>query len=457
MILLLAACASPPERPNVLLVSMDTVRFDRTSLGGERDTTPNLAALAAEGVSFSRAYSVGNESLTSHVALFTGLYPSEVAVPDYGSFALPRVGAAPLAEVLAAYGYRTAAFTGGGHVVPAFGFDRGFASFSVGGGSEAFASAFDSVPPAVAWMKAQGEAPWFAFVHGYDAHSPYVQRGPLRHPWGSHGATERVERLLADAQAVEQLYGDTWYVDRRPEDFTHAAGRQVLSTEFYRTPAAPQPGERVERLTPEELDHIQDHYDSGVATGDLWLGQLLAHVDLERTLVIVVSDHGEDLLDHGWMNHRAGLWDSTLHVPLVVAGPGFPAGAAHEGLVDIRSVVPTVLAAVGASLPAGVRAPPLQERPSADAVFAEGVMDDVSVRTADLRLGMAGVRLAEAFTPTDGVLYVDDQPVAPDARAAALRERILGWRTGLTPADQTGAPIPDSVRDSLRARGYWTP
>ena len=180
MIPLLLACGSAPERPNVLLVSMDTVRFDRTSLGGDRDTTPNLAALAAEGVSFNRAYSVGNESLRSHVALFTGLYPSEVAVPDYGSFALPRVGAAPLAEVLAAYGYRTAAFTGGGHVVPAFGFDRGFASFAVGGGPEAFGSAFDSVPPAVAWMKAQGEAPWFAFVHGYDAHSPYAQRGPMR-------------------------------------------------------------------------------------------------------------------------------------------------------------------------------------------------------------------------------------------------------------------------------------
>ena len=323
MIGLLLACAGPPAAPNILLVSMDTVRFDRTSLGVDRDTSPNLAALAAAGVSFSQAYAVGNESLYSHAALFTGLYPSEVAVPDYGSFALPRTGPATLAEVLTAYGYRTAAFTGGGHVVEGFGFDRGFGRFEAGGGEDEFASFYDSVPPAVAWMREQGDAPWFCFVHGYDAHSPYVQRGPMRHPWGSSGATARVERLLANPLAVEQLRFDTWFVDRTPQDFTHASGRRVLSTDFYRLPAVPGPEERVERLTSEERRHVQDHYDSGVANGDLWLGQLLAHVDLDRTLVIVVADHGEDLLDHGWMNHRAGLWDSTLHVPLVVAGPGF--------------------------------------------------------------------------------------------------------------------------------------
>ena len=457
MIGLLLACAGPPASPNILLVSMDTVRFDRTSLGGDRDTSPNLAALAAAGVSFSQAYAVGNESLYSHAALFTGLYPSEVAVPDYGSFALPRKGPATLAEALTAYGYRTAAFTGGGHVVEGFGFDRGFGRFEAGGGEDEFASFYDSVPPAVAWMREQGDAPWFCFVHGYDAHSPYVQRGPMRHPWGSSGATARVERLLANPLAVEQLRFDTWFVDRTPQDFTHASGRRVLSTDFYRLPAVPGPEERVERLTSEERRHVQDHYDSGVANGDLWLGQLLAHVDLDRTLVIVVADHGEDLLDHGWMNHRAGLWDSTLHVPLVVAGPGFPPSPPHEGLVDLRSVLPTALAAVGAALPAGVTAPPLQDRPVAAAVFAEGVMDGVTVRTSEARLDMDDVRLAAGFQSNDGTFYLDDQPAPADARAAPLREAILRWRQGLAPAAASGAPIPEGLREALHDRGYWTP
>ena len=457
--LLLLACTTAPLRPNVLLVSMDTVRYDRTSLGGSRSTTPNLAALAAAGVTFADAYAVGNESLTSHAALFTGLYPSEVAVPDYGSFGLPRSGPAPLAEVLAAYGYRTAAFTGGGHIVAGFGFDRGFDLFVGGSGEDAFGSFFDSVPAALAWMGSGEPEPWFCFVHGYDAHSPYVQRGPMRHPWSTAGATPRVESLLADPLAVEQLRGDTWFPDRQPSDFTHASGRAILSTDFYRLPAEPRPEERVERLTAEELAHVQDHYDSGVANADVWLGVLLSRVDLDNTVVIVVSDHGEDMLDHGFVNHRAGLWDSTLHVPLVVAGPGFPAQSPRPGLVDLRSVLPTVLRAVGAALPAGVSAPPLQDHEPAELAFAEGVMDSVSVRSASARLGMDDVHLASGFAPTAGRLYVDDQPVVAldDPRAEPLAAAILAWRREVTPAAGSGAPIPAALRESLRERGYWTP
>jgi arylsulfatase A-like enzyme len=460
VILLLAACASPPPaQPNVLLVSMDTVRFDRTSLAGGRDTTPNLAGLAAEGVSFTQAYSVANESLYSHAALFTGRYPSEVARPDYASFALPRAGTATLAEVLSAYGYRTAAFTGGGHVVADFGFDRGFTSFAAAGGDAGFASFFDTVPPAVAWMRAQGEAPWFCFVHGYDAHSPYVQRGPARHPWGASGSTERLEQLLADPLAAEQLRGPTWFPERQPRDFTHAAGRSILGTDFYRLPAEPGPGERVETLGPGELAHLQDHYDSGVLQADLWLGVLLAHVDLRDTLVIVVADHGEDVLDHGYMNHRAGLWDSTLHVPLVVAGPGFPVGEVRDGLVDLRSVVPTVVAAVGATAPAGLTAPPLQTGDEPAVVFAEGVMDEVSARSRDARFGMADVHLAAGFQPGEGVFYVGDQPApgAGDPRADTLRAAIVAWRAALPPASGEGVEIPAALREALRERGYWTP
>ncbi|GDX83684.1 hypothetical protein LBMAG42_54950 [Deltaproteobacteria bacterium] len=445
MIVLFLACASGPSiiapSPNILLVSMDTVRYDHTSLDGGRNTTPNLSKLAAEGASWSRAYAVGNESLYSHAALFTGRYPSEIAFPDYATYSLPKT-ATTLASVLRAYGYRTGAFTGGGHVIAAFGFDNGFDTFEAASGATRFGSFFDSVPRAVTWMAEPDPRPWFAFVHGYDAHSPYVQRGPFLHPWGTVGATPRVEAILADPLAVEKLRGSLYFPDRTPTDFVHAVGRTVLSTDFYRMPAEPAPGERVETLTEAELQHIRDHYDSGLLYADFWLGELLSHVDLTTTLVIVVADHGEDLLDHGYMNHRAGLWDSTLHVPLVVAGPFFGPGGLYDGqhdeLVDLRRVMPTAMLAAGIGTPDGVSARPLQWAVGDDAVFAEGVMGTMSAYDGVNWLTVDGLRTAPP----------PDHPLAP---------AMTTWRLGLRLATETGDPVSLEVWEGLRKQGYWTP
>lgn len=473
MILLLAACAPPPP-PNILLVSLDTVRYSRTSLGGARDTTPNLAALARRGVVYDAAYAVGNESLYSHATLLTGRYASEVAAPDYASFSVPK-GTPTLPRVLSAYGYTTAAFTGGGHVVAAFGFDEGFDTFTAAPGAARFASLYDSVPPAVAWIAAQ-PGPWFAFVHGYDAHAPYVQPGPFRHAFGADGMSARIEAIAGSDVAIEQIQGDTWYPTRQPLDFVHASGRTILSTSFYRAPATPRPGEHVERLTEAEVRHLRDHYDTGVLYGDLWLGLLLAHIDLSTTLVIVVADHGEDLLEHGWMNHRAGLWDSTTHVPLVVAGPGFPAGERRTGMVDLRAVAPTAWVAAGATFPAGTSGRALQGGEGAEAVFAEGVMGEVSVRTADHRLVVHDAGLLDADPAAaimkrslvDGGVSLwstaDDTrdllAGSPDpgtlALAEELRARIVAWRRGI-PARAPGTPPTPALRKALQERGYWTP
>jgi arylsulfatase A-like enzyme len=480
---LVLACASPPgaspSKPNILLVSMDTVRFDRTSLAGGRPTTPNLAALAEAGSSWTRAYAVGNESIYSHAALMTGRYPSEVALPDYGSYAIPT-DVPTLATVLGAYGYHTAAFTGGGHVIADFGFGQGFNVFRTATGDTQLGSLFDSVPSALAWIGEQGDAPWFAFVHGYDVHSPYVQRGPFRHLWGSVADAGRMDAIAADPVAVEQLRGQEWFPDRAPQDFLHAAGPRILGLSVYTLPAAPRPNERVITLTDGEVEHLRDHYDSGLSYADVWLGQLLAGVDLDHTLVVVISDHGEDLLDHGFVNHRAGLWDSSLHVPLVVAGPGFMGGGEKSGMVDLRSVVPTVLRAVGALAPAGVVAPALQDDPSASVVYAEGVMDAVTVRDAAHRLILSDARLA-AGAPDLGTRALDTpegslnaglyaEPGAENrlgrdgltdpgslTEANALRAALLEIRAQLRPASVTGAPVSPALRDALRARGYWTP
>ena len=465
---ILSGCIAPPPARGILIVSMDTTRFDRTSLGGARDTTPNLAALARQGTRFEHAYAVANESVTSHAALFTGRYPSEVAVADYATFAIPD-GTPTLASALAAFGHATAAFTGGGHVVSDFGMHQGFERFESVQGDHTFGSFFDTVPSALAWIHAR-DTPWFAFVHGYDAHTPYLQRGPFEHPWGDEGATGRIEHIVADDIALEQLRGNLWFPDRTPGDFTHAVGRDILATDFYWHAVEPQPGERVEVLSAGEIAHLRDHYDSGLHYADVWLGQLLAGIDLEHTLVIVLSDHGEDLLEHGFVNHRAGLWDSTLHVPLVVAGPGIPAGEVVQEPVDLRSVVPTVLAWAGVPPLAGANAPDLRAKQTPRPVFAEGTLDELSVRTPDgdrlvlhdvgLAKGAPGLRghpltmgAASRYREPDS----EPQPLSSDRSAVDLREVLAQWRDILVPATQAGAPVSAALRAELDARGYWVP
>ena len=475
LLLLLLGCGTsaptaPSGPPNLLLVSMDTVRYDHTSLGGKRDTTPNLAKLAKLGTTWTRAYSVGNESLYSHAALLTGRYPSEIALPDYGSYGVPAT-AQTIGKVLQAYGYSTGAFTGGGHIVADFGFDQGFQVFEAASGATRFGSFFDSVPRAERWIAAQSGHPWFAFVHGYDAHSPYVQRGPFHHPWGTTGATDLVEALAADPLAVEQLRGNLFFPDRKPADFVHAAGRTVLGTDFYTLPAEPGPDERVVKLSDAEVAHLRDHYDSGLLYGDFWLGELLAHVDLTTTLVVVVADHGEDLLDHGYMNHRTGLFDSCTHVPLVAWGPGFEGGGAVDGLVDARDVAHTILSVAGATPPAGSAGRDLREvRTGAspvEAVFAEGVMDMITVRTATHRLVYKEASLLEkdyvatlAATPPDSPhfelydLTTDpreqtDVHLADPATTTTLRDALVAWRKSIRVG--TNAIAPDQVSPEVLA------
>lgn len=158
MISLLLACTSPSQprpsvaHPNIVMVSLDTIRADHTTpYGYARDTTPVLSAVAAQGTTFQQAFSNGNESAYSHGALFSGRYASELADPTYATYAIPNT-ASLISEALSAYGYRTAAFTAGGHVTADFGFNQGWEQFSA---EPSFASLWATTPKALAWIGQQ--------------------------------------------------------------------------------------------------------------------------------------------------------------------------------------------------------------------------------------------------------------------------------------------------------------
>jgi arylsulfatase A-like enzyme len=309
--LALAAGCGDAERPNLLLVSIDTLRADRLGCYGyERDTSPALDRFAREhAVRFARVVAESPWTLPSHVTMLSGLHPLRhgVNLPEHA----PAGEVALLAETLRAAGYATFAFTGGGWISPAWGFGRGFDSFQA---SELDCA--DNARKLADQIRSLDTArPWFAFLHTYEVHCPYDPPEPFA-------------SMFASEDAVPIA----------------VAGR------------CGNPHFNSMSLAPGEVRFLSDRYDGSIRSVDQALGELLDFLEesgvLANTVVVITSDHGDELGDHGSIGHERSLQREVLEIPLFVAAPGIPPRTVPDpvGLVDI---VPTVLDLLGIQGPAG--------------------------------------------------------------------------------------------------------
>ncbi|MFH1468663.1 MAG: sulfatase [Pseudomonadota bacterium] len=480
----LLGCGEPqPERPNLILISLDGMRADRTGVGGNpRLPTPTLDRFAREGVWFERAFSQANESLFSHSALLTGRHVPEIAPADYTTFALPD-RAILLGELLATWGYHSAAFVAGGHLHAAYGFDQGFEVYD---DRHDFGAFFHKAPEALAWLeqtRAQApEAPFFLFLHGYDCHRPYLHPGLWYHPYSDGADHAAMDAMLSRRADTERVYAGRYYPAFPLDHFFHAKGDPILDPGGYariRDWAETHDGVA---LSQGDIDHLIAHYDGGVLAADLQVGRFLEILQqrglLEHTLVVLTADHGEDLHDHGYFNHRAVLADATTHVPLAFWGaPLDPAvrGQTRSDLAGAIDVVPTILGLLGLAPPEPLSGRDLFAGEEPDATVVQvGVLPQVSVRTGTHRLTFAGVGAesglfpaalqAAPLTPEWFTLYdlatdpreqhnaVLEQP----GQAAALRRALVAWALSM-PRDLAAEPplIDDQLQRTLRERGYW--
>jgi arylsulfatase A-like enzyme len=325
----LAHC--PPARrgvPNVLLIVLDDVRAASLSLHGyDRPTTPNLERLARRGIVFAEARSTAPWTLPSHASMLTGRWPHELSVgPD-----LPLDATFPtLAETLGREGYATAGFVGNTVYCSArYGLDRGFARYedayenqavspfevvrSSGLGKRVLAALGYKVADAggettvrktaamlnrdvLGWLAKQPAGrPFFVFINYFDAHNPYVFH---------EGADPRFGMAalpLAEHAAIGERFWDG------------VAGKP------------PPAGFTPKRITNEGYTLFEDSYESCIAYLDRQVGLLLGEIErrgqLENTLVIVTSDHGEQFGERGLLGHGVSLYRREVHVPLLVIPP----------------------------------------------------------------------------------------------------------------------------------------
>jgi arylsulfatase A-like enzyme len=432
-----------PARPNVLIYLVDTLRADRLGCYGHtRATSPRLDAFAAEAVLFERATAQSSWTRPATATVLTGLDPLVHGVHRRADRLPDDVVTLP--ERLRVLGYDTAAWVTNGNVAAPFGFRQGFETFHYlpeQRGKRRHRRSRQLTELAGAWLEervARGETrPFFLYLHTTDPHAPYVPAPAFRDRFVDRPLEPRIG-TLGHLRALE-------------------AGR----------PADPR-----------EVADLQALYDAEVAFNDQWFGVLLdrlAQLGLDRdTLVVFLSDHGEEFGEHGGWQHGRTLYQEQLHVPLLIHLPGGALGGTRRAeLVQQADVVPTVLEAIGAPPAEGLQGRALFRRePSGGWVADPGGGAAFAVLDLDGRRGeavLAGDRKLLLHAPSAGArprrvelfeLGADpaerhDLTGAEPVWAGYLLAR-LGSRRWLWPAGAAAqeAVIDDQLRDELRALGY---
>jgi arylsulfatase A-like enzyme len=385
--LLSAACGRPrgDERPNILLISLDTLRADRLHCyGNPKAVSPAMDALAAEGVLFEKVYAQSCWTLPSHVSLFSSLYPSRHGVIDREKKIARET--LLLAEILKQAGYTTASFNAGGSVSAKYGFDRGFDLYHeipiTGGSVEDLCDRF------IGWLEAHRDGRFFVFFHTYQVHRPYSpperykkdyvpfdQEVPARLKdvfmkiiGGGHLTERDFEFLIA---LVERHVTDDFLNEFIALYDEHAAGpdagdlmpRKAFMKELggiRRRVDALRPGMYAYWREAGEKSlgytYLMNLYDAEIRFTDDQLARMLAALDRlglkERTLIILTSDHGDEFAEHGGMGHGISCYDEIIRAPLIFRYPAaLPRGLRIEENTALIDVPPTILDLAGLEAP----------------------------------------------------------------------------------------------------------
>jgi arylsulfatase A-like enzyme/Flp pilus assembly protein TadD len=415
LLFLLSGCSRRAGRPNVLVITIDTLRADHVgSYGYKLARTPNLDRLGAEGVRCADAISAAPITMPSHSSIFTGLLPPAHGVRDNGSYALGD-DAVTLAERLKRVGYRTQAIVSALVLNRRYNLSQGFDGYDDDLWSEEEAKLFmirsrpgpktalRAVKWLHSWQREKVRKPFFLWVHFFDAHQPY---------------------------------------------------------------SAP----------PAELALAPTPYDGEITVADRGVGRILAELErqkiLDNTLVVLTADHGESLGEHGEKTHAVFIYDATVRVPLFFRAPGrLPQAKVYPGPVRSVDIVPTLLGLLhlpGAAETQGMDLGPAfrgEVDPPDLAQYSESLLSQVGFGMAPLfGIRHGGYKWIRAPKPEVYDLKRDPAEVTnlypKEARRGAILDgeltRILAdsQRRALKPR---AAVMDQQTEEALQSLGYLAP
>ena len=411
-VLLPALAAAAADQPNVILITLDTVRADRMGfLGSKLGLTPELDALASHGVVFERAYSQAPITPVSHATILTGTFPQYHGIRNFGDRLPPSVPFLP--DILRSQGYHTGAFVGSIILDPkngfASGFERGFDVYNAGFHRQKTGERREAsmqrrgdvtLGHVLEWLGQQQGSPFFLWFHLWDAHDPYNPPEPFR----------------------------------------------------SRFPGTP--------------------YNGCIAYLDATVGKLIDYLRnqglYDNALIAIAADHGESLGDHGELTHSIFLYDATIHVPLLLKLPGNRfVGQRVSAAASLVDLAPTLLEALGQTPPPAMQGRSLlpligNPHPGNRPSFATGDHSERSFGWSALVSLRIGNQLY-VRAPLPELYDLASDPGAkinlyPGNRAAAVRFAIQ--LDNFVKRISTGAPqalqdgLDEKSREKLSALGY---
>lgn len=307
----LSSCTEEPVKTNVLLITLDTTRADRLGCYGyDGAATPALDNLAADGVRYEFALTPVPITLPSHLSILSGMHPLYHGVHENAGFYVPD-DITTLAEIVQTHGWRTAAFVGAFPLDSQTGLDQGFELYD------------DAYPSSMA----QGKAP---VLGGFYDERPAVD-------------VSRVALSWLDEHGEEPFFAWVHYFDPHQPHIPPSPYRERFAGSLY---------------------------DGEIASMDEAIGRILALLRergiLDRTLVVVVGDHGEALGEHGEPTHALLLYSSTLRVPLILRDPANLGGRVISTPVETTDIMPTILDRLELSVPPQVQGRRLPLHDTAD-------------------------------------------------------------------------------------------
>ena len=449
-----------PDGPNVILISIDSLRADHVGCYGyKRQTTPNLDQFAREGARFAQHVSSSSWTLPAHAAMFTSTVDSVHGCVEATGTAL-NPGFTTLAERFQDAGYATGGFYGGPYLHEVFGLGQGFDEYVYcdksnrevfpGDKVEAWsnnpnnhARSHDGVTneavygAAREFMAGTGKRPFFAFVHLWDVHYDFTPPPP----WETH--------------------------------FNPGYTGPVDGAGFSRNDQRYAPG-----MAAADFEQLVALYDGEIGWTDTFLGKL--REDLERwgvkddTVVAITSDHGTEFFEHGTKGHRQTVFDEVVHVPFVLWGPGrVPSGTVVEDQTRAIDLAPTLLELADlAQLDTGMGHSLVPATRSGRVEFANAAVSELYSIGFELR----------AVRVEGGKFLTDERDGAPSperwydlgvdpgeqaastefksGRGAELRQQYLQTLADVEraisrrPGGAVAADLTDEIRRALDANGY---
>ncbi len=424
--------SSRSKGPNIILISIDSLRADHLSCYGyRRNTSPNIDQLASQGILFKNGFSQATWTLPSHASIFLSQYVWRHKVNNQNK----RLGnsCATLAEILKDRDYATCAFVSGGFLSSKFGFGRGFEVYR-SGRARGIASFIDKL---FNWLESVRDRRFFLFIHTMDIHEPYNPPSPYFNLY-TNGYSKG--NLLKTSKGIEVK------------------------------------GLNASKLTPEEIDYIIAVYDGGINYVDEQLGKIFEKLDQlgidDNTIIILTADHGEAFGEHGKLSHGHKPYIELVHVPLIMKGPGMPRNRIYENFVQHIDILPTILEILnipqrkemqGRSLLSLIKNFEIQESPKTYswALYRESLLPpkppSISLRTKEWTYIMTKKRPDELYDRINDPKEQNNIIEKRSLIAQKLKEELKSFITLTTeakPQVTEKVDIDEELKEQLKSLGY---